>query len=80
MLGTTTIITNYDIRRFRCASYLLVQAAAVGILSGWSVGIFKIWIDVVKHVAYAGTSSLKGWQLCLWLPLIPTLGGLLAAL
>ncbi|CAB9528777.1 exchange transporter ClcA [Seminavis robusta] len=78
--SSTGGISNYDIRGFRCASYLLVQAAGVGILSGWSVGIFKILTDTVKHLAYAGTVSAKAWQRLLWLPLIPAIGGLVVAL
>ena len=83
------IVSNYDIRRFSCASYLLIQASAVGIVTGWSVGIFKMLIDVVKTIAYAGiggtsatasAGSLKAWQKLLWLPFIPALGGVLVAL
>mmetsp|Transcript_56859 Transcript_56859/g.138422 ORF Transcript_56859/g.138422 Transcript_56859/m.138422 type:complete len:585 (+) Transcript_56859:87-1841(+) len=71
---------SYDVRRFRCASYLLVQAAGVGLLSGWSVAIFKIMVDTVKHMAYAGTNSAKPWLRLIWLPIIPTVGGLIVAL
>jgi H+/Cl- antiporter ClcA len=84
--ASTTIATpstgtdGYDIRRFRCASYLLTQAAGVGILSGWTVGIFKVLIDTVQHICYAGAPEARTWQRLLWLPLIPTLGGFVVAL
>jgi len=81
---TTSQVTthhHYDIRRFRCASYLLVQAASIGMLTGWSVGIFKILIDVVKNFVYTGTTSFPyNWQRILWLPMIPALGGLVVAI
>jgi len=77
------ITTNYDIRRFRCASYLLVQSTMVGILSGWSVAIFKVLIDTVKNLSHAGTGTVlasRPWLRFLWLPLIPTMGGVIVAL
>lgn len=76
--------SNYDIRRFRCASYLLAQAAAVGILSGWSVGIFKLLTDTVKHLAYGGGTSTaaatQSWLRLVLLPIIPACGGVVVAL
>lgn len=71
---------GYDIRRFRCASYLLIQAAGIGIVSGWSVGIFKILADTVHNIAYAGTANANRLLRLFWLPLIPTVGGLIVAL
>lgn len=67
-----------DIQRFRCASYLLLQAAGVGVLSGWSVGLFKIMIDAVKHLCYGSLPQRISAKLIL-LPLIPAIGGLFVA-
>ena len=55
--------------RLRSDAYVLICAALVGALSGWSVGLFKLSIEAVRKVAYCSDRS------ALLFPLIPALGG-----
>ena len=54
---------------FRSDAYVLICAAIVGALSGWSVGLFKLSIEAVRQFAYGADLSAY------LLPLIPALGG-----
>jgi H+/Cl- antiporter ClcA len=63
-------------RRFKTEIYVLTQAAFIGILSGLSVGIFKLSIDAVRRFTYG--SVLAGSPFLL--PLIPALGGVAVGL
>jgi H+/Cl- antiporter ClcA len=64
-------------RMFRSEIYILSQAALIGVLSGWSVGIFKLSIEAVRRFSY-GAPILANAPLLM--PLIPALGGLAVAL
>lgn len=71
---TTRVSNELDleldpVKRFRIETYTLVQAALIGILSGWSVGLFKLAIGALKEVSYGFSSS------ALYRPLVPALGG-----
>ena len=61
--------------RFGPEAYVLTQAAVIGILSGWSVGAFKLSIDAVRQFTY-GSSVLPQYMF----PLIPAAGGLAVGL
>lgn len=60
--------------RFRSEAYALVNAALVGILGGWAVGLFKLAIEAVRQVSYGVPISAA------LLPLIPAVGGVFVAL
>jgi H+/Cl- antiporter ClcA len=66
-----SVVINEE-NRVHSAIYKLSQAALIGILSGWSVGIFKLSIDAVRRFAYGSLLS----QTPFLLPLIPALGGI----
>lgn len=61
-----------DDRQFRKEAYILALAALIGILSGASVGVFKLSIDALRRYAY-GPFMLNYPQFVQ--PLIPALGG-----
>lgn len=63
-----------DVGRFRFESYALINAALVGILGGWSVGLFKLAIEAVRQAAYGMPISAS------LLPLIPAAGGVFVAI
>jgi H+/Cl- antiporter ClcA len=65
-----------DDRRFRSEIYVLSQAAFIGILSGWSVGIFKLSIDAVRRFSYGSLLANSPFLV----PLIPALGGVAVGL
>jgi H+/Cl- antiporter ClcA len=67
-----TSTTMFDENRVQSAIYKLSQAALIGILSGWSVGLFKLSIDALRRFAYGSLLS----QTPFLLPLIPALGGI----
>ena len=54
---------------FTSESYALIKAALVGVLSGFSVGVFKLSIEAVRQFSYGFPISLT------LLPLIPAFGG-----
>jgi H+/Cl- antiporter ClcA len=66
---------HLDSTRFRSSTYVIVQAALLGMLSGWFVGIFKLSIDAVRTYSYH-RSFLAQEKYPFLLALIPALGGL----
>lgn len=66
-------------RRFRFDSYVLAQAALIGILTGCSVSVFKLSIEALKAFFYTGPSNVLVRHAMLR-PLIPALGGLIVGL
>lgn len=73
-------VSNRDVDdgdgRVRSEIYVLTQAALIGILSGWSVGIFKLSIDAVRRFAYGSVLA----QTPFLYPLIPAMGGVVVGL
>jgi len=74
---TVTAIVTPDSEassRFTSESYVLMQAGLIGILSGCTVGGFKVAIDTMRHVCYGASFSSA------ILPLIPALGGVVVGI
>jgi H+/Cl- antiporter ClcA len=63
-----------DVGRFRFEAYALANAALVGILGGWSVGLFKLAIEAVRVFSYGNPIAAP------LLPFIPAAGGVMVAL
>jgi len=74
---TTTVVTLSDSLRFRSAWYDLLQAGAVGILTGLSVSVFKLSIEQVRNVAYSRDFLSQSPYAN---ALVPCIGGILVGL
>ena len=61
-------------RLIQFETYALINAALVGILCGWSVGLFKLAIEAVRVFSYGNPVAAP------LLPLIPAAGGVLVTL
>jgi H+/Cl- antiporter ClcA len=55
--------------RIRSELYALLIATFVGVMAGFSVGLFKLSIEAVRHISYGSPVSLY------FLPIIPAFGG-----
>ena len=63
-------LIDSEVGLFRSEIYALIIAAIVGVLGGWSVGLFKLSIEAVRQISYGTPLS------ALLLPLIPAVGGI----
>ena len=75
-LEETIIAEDEEEGRFKSEIYVLTQAAFIGILSGWSVGIFKLSIEAVRRFSYGLVLAHSPFLS----PLIPALGGVAVGL
>lgn len=76
--GETVDVDEQQNRRFLTESYVLAQAAAIGVSSGLVVALFKLSVEFVRNFMY-GAPLLTGQPLIV-LALIPAIGGLAVGL